>query len=209
MTNIYIYGTKRINAYNCENYVRKETSLLDVYAKVFSLWMSLYSGISFLFSKLYSKSFDKYKIIDTILNNNIKNFSKNKIQIQKINQLQEIQIQDNLLENVPFNDKNDVKGDENDNLNNIENFIDKNDKKDIFLAKRTFMDFIYNTFNKCRSEKQELICACNNIVLKYYSVENILYNQIILENLLQDYKWNNPELKNIINNNSFADLKAN
>lgn len=43
MTNIYIYGTKRINAYNCENYVRKETSLLDVYAKVFSLWMSLYS----------------------------------------------------------------------------------------------------------------------------------------------------------------------
>ena len=212
MTNIYIYGTKRINAYNCENYVRKETSLLDVYAKVFSLWMSLYSGISFLFSKLYSKSFDKYKIIDTILNNNIKNFSKNKIQIQKINQLQEIQIQDNLLENVPFNDKNDVKGDENDNLNNIENFIDKNDKKDIFLPKRTFMDFIYNTFyfeNKCRSEKQELICACNNIVLKYYSVENILYNQIILENLLQDYKWNNPELKNIINNNSFADLKAN
>ena len=78
MTKIYIYGTKRINAYNCENYVRKETSLLDVYAKVFSLWMSLYSGISFLFSKLYSKSFDKYKIIENILSRQKENLLLNK-----------------------------------------------------------------------------------------------------------------------------------
>ena len=42
---------------------------------------------------------------------------------------------------------------------------------------------------------------------KHYSVENILYNQIMIENLLRDYKWNNPELKNIFNNNSLHYLK--
>ena len=212
MMRLYIFGTKRINGVKYEDYVRRETSLLDVYAKAFSLWMSFYSGLSFLFSKLYSKSFDKYKIMDTILKNKIENFSKNKIPIQKINQLQDIQIKDNLLENDPFNDKNDVKDNENDNLNNIENFIDKNDKEEMFLPKRTFMDFIYNTFyieSKCHSEKQKLIWACNNLVLKYYSIENIIYNQIMLENLLRDYKWNNPELKNIMNNDSFAKLKEN
>ena len=29
----------------------------------------------------------------------------------------------------------------------------------------------------------------------------------MIENLLQDYKWNNPELKNILNNDSFVDIK--
>ena len=29
----------------------------------------------------------------------------------------------------------------------------------------------------------------------------------MFENLLQDYKWNNPDLKNILNNESFGYIK--
>ena len=29
------------------------------------------------------------------------------------------------------------------------------------------------------------------------SIESLLYNQLILENLLKDYKWNNPMLNNL------------
>ena len=46
-------------------------------------------------------------------------------------------------------------------------------------------------------------------MFQYYSVENILYNQIMLENLFKDYKWNNPELKDIYNNNSLYYIKNN
>ena len=47
------------------DYKRKAKSILDCYANIFSLWISLYNGFTFIFLKLYSKSFDKYKIIVT------------------------------------------------------------------------------------------------------------------------------------------------
>ena len=50
-----------------EDYKRKKNSILDSLANIFSLWISSYNLISFLFSKLYSKSFDKYKVIENIL----------------------------------------------------------------------------------------------------------------------------------------------
>ena len=59
-----------------------------------------------------------------------------------------------------------------------------------------FLDFLIHTFycNCCRrSRKQNLIVSCNNIVAKYVTIENILYNQIRLEYLWKDYKWNNLE----------------
>ena len=34
---------------------------------------------------------------------------------------------------------------------------------------------------------------------KYYSIENLVYNQFMFENLLKDYKWNNPDLNSIKN----------
>ena len=40
---------------------------------------------------------------------------------------------------------------------------------------------------------------CNNILAKYFSIENLVYNQFMLENLLKDYKWNNPDLNSINN----------
>ena len=52
-----------------------------------------------------------------------------------------------------------------------------------------------------------IISICNDIILKYYSIENIIHNQFIIENILEDYKWNNNNLKDIINNKAFIKLK--
>ena len=64
-----------------------------------------------------------------------------------------------------------------------------------------FFNFICNIFSCCfkNNNAQKCISTCNEIREKYYSIENILYNQLIMENLLKDYKWNNPDLKFIKN----------
>ena len=165
-------------------------------------------------TKLYSKNFDKYKIIENILLNQKEKYSKNKNQVNKI---KEIKIKENLIEKEPVIESNDnliinddnYKENEDDNNDDF-NFINKEEAKKRILPKRTFCDFICNTFymeDCCNIKRQKVICACNNIILKYYSIENVLYNQIMIENLLQDYKWNNPELKNILSNDSFVDIK--
>ena len=98
---------------------------------------------------------------------------------------------------------NDVDADNNSNYNNIES--------DSTLPKLRFFDFfINNIYNKkccCTSNKQELLSICNKILYKYISIDYILYNQIKLENLFKDYKWNNPKLNNIENNDLIISLK--
>jgi hypothetical protein len=55
--------------------------------------------------------------------------------------------------------------------------------------------------------KIDIINTCNAIIFKYLSIENILYSQIIFENLLKDYKWNEPNLTRIDSNFSIKKLK--
>ena len=45
-----------------------------------------------------------------------------------------------------------------------------------------------------------MISNSEEILYKYFSVDNIVYNQIIFENLMKDYIWNNPKMKSIYNN---------
>ena len=45
------------------------------------------------------------------------------------------------------------------------------------------------------------------IVYKYLSIDSLLYNQLKLEGLFKDYKWNNPSLSNIKNNIMIKNLK--
>ena len=52
-----------------------------------------------------------------------------------------------------------------------------------------------------------MIELCNNIVSKYSSIDVILSYQIIFENLMKDYKWNENYLKNISNNNLIKKLE--
>ena len=52
-----------------------------------------------------------------------------------------------------------------------------------------------------------LLNICNNIVSKYISIDHILDNLLKFENLLKDYKWNNPSLNNLDNIDLITDLK--
>ena len=49
-------------------------------------------------------------------------------------------------------------------------------------------------------KKEKLISLCNDILYNYMSIDSILYNQIILENLFKDYEWKNPYLNRIESN---------
>ena len=72
-----------------------------------------------------------------------------------------------------------------------------------------FMDFILNNFNcKCckKRNQAEIIDICNEILSKYISVDIILYNQIMMENILNDYKWNDPKLSSLKSNDLILKL---
>ena len=88
--------------------------------------------------------------------------------------------------------------------------MDDNDER--VIPKLRFIDFMINSFysDKCckNSNRQQIISSCNDLVSKYYTVEDIIYNQIKIENLLKDYKWNDPKLKYIENNEFVTELKS-
>ena len=79
---------------------------------------------------------------------------------------------------------------------------DNLDEKSIKMIRLQLFDYllinVYSLKN-WKSNKQEVITLCKEIILKYFSVEHLLYNEIKLENLFLDYKWNNPNLKYIKN----------
>ena len=69
-------------------------------------------------------------------------------------------------------------------------------KENLELSLPKFLDFLIHKFYfKCcrHSRKQNLISSCHDIVAKYITIESILYNQMKLEYLWKDYKWNNPQ----------------
>ena len=54
---------------------------------------------------------------------------------------------------------------------------------------------------KKKKKPQKIIHKCNQIIEKYASIDMLIKNQILIENLLKDYKWNDPNLNNVENNN--------
>ena len=61
----------------------------------------------------------------------------------------------------------------------------------------------------CKYEKQqEILQLCNTINMRYLSLDSILYNQIMIENLLHDYNWNNSLLNDVKNNELILKLKT-
>ena len=124
----------------------------------------------------------------------------------------------------------------NDDLNKEENLIDKqngsnldknalsindeiineNDREIINkdfnegFPRLSFFDYLFNEIydGRCgKLKKRHLIQKCNEIVSKYYSIECVVSYLIKLENLLKDYRWNNPGLNNLENNELILDLK--
>ena len=195
---------KIINLFEGVNlYKRKKISIWDYLANIAALGTTLFNGLCKIFSLLYSKNFDSYKIIDNILSKNTK---KEKIIKIKENVISNSRLENNLIDKNISNNEDFIIND----LGEV-NLENEDDNKMIKkLPKLRFYDFFFNNvYSKCCKyiKRQKLIDSCDNILYKYHSIENILYNQILFENLMKDYHWNNPELKSIHKNDLIRDLK--
>ena len=156
---------------------------------------------------------DNYKILGKILNSpkepikKIELSSNFNIEEEKDNKIKDLDKKDPLIDEALNENKMNIK--ESDfNKETNENNIDEDNS--IVLDKLSFIDYFYNNiYSKCckRRRNQELINSVNEIVYKYLSIDSLLYNQLKLEGLFKDYKWNNPSLSNIKNNIMIKNLK--
>ena len=199
-------------------YIRIKKSILDIFANIGALFSSIFTIFSYLFD-FYSQNYDNYKLIKSILsepkiisiNSNIKIPRMKTIKFENINRNNKNIIQNDnqsfdTSKSVPFKSKGFNKQ-KNDNAQNKFNFKYISD-----LIEINFMHFLLNHiyFKKIhRRKEQKNIDICNNILAKYISIDIILYNQIIFENFLKDYKWNDNNLKSIWNNNLIKNLNSN
>ena len=221
-TNFTINGTKYkglgdINTYldyeHYEEYKRTKKNILDTISNICSLSLTIFNVLSVCIN-FYSQNFNNYKIIEKILEN------KNTIKIKntKYDLNNDTNKKDSLLEknddknNLCINDEDTDKLDEENNQENNDNYnnINEEQNKNRNLPKLTFFDYFFNYiyFEKCcKIRKQKIISKCNEIISKYYSIENIIYNQILLENLFKDYKRINKGIMTYENNELIIQLK--
>ena len=194
---VFLYLIFRPNLEEYERYSRKKISFLDVLADVSALASTVLDLMSLAYGFLYSQNYDNYKIIENILtkkmNININNIN-DKIEDEG-NEKTKIELQADLIDN---------KTEEKENIDEIdirekkqeEEKEKKRPSENLGLPSPKIYDFLFHElYFKCfgPSSKQALIDSCNDIVAKYTTIENLLYNQIRLEYLWKDYKWNNPQ----------------
>jgi hypothetical protein len=189
---LYIFRSKNY-CNDIIEYKRKKVSVIDLIANICSLALTIFNAFKLGFSILYSSSFDNYKIIDRIL-------STRDISMEKISKKTE-DTKSPLLTELKEIDEENANEYENEKKDKLIEAKKVEENKQSILPKYHFFDFICNIFSCCfkNNNAQKCISACNEIKQKYYSIENILYNQFMMENLLKDYKWNNPDLKFIKN----------
>ena len=192
---LYIISMPNIREY--ERYSRKEISFLDVLANVTALASTVLDLMALAYGFLYSQNYDNYKIIENILtkkmNININNIS-NKIEDED-DEKTKIELQADLIENKTEEKENIDKIDIKENKQE-EQKEKKEPSENLDLPSPKIFDFLFHElYFKCfgPSSKQALIDSCNDIVAKYTTIENLLYNQIRLEYLWKDYKWNDPQ----------------
>ena len=214
LCNIYF----RVDNTQFIEYFRKRISELDIIANILSLIANIFSCVKIGYG-FYSNYFINFKIVEKILNKNIPTKKILKIeQSSEMNDLENnkfISINDDIKEkcldknnnednqNSDNNNKDDAFEIESDNYESLSQDIPK-------LKKLHFFDFFLNNiYSLCKKRKaQKIIHLCNKIVYKYASIDTLVQNQIILENLFKDYKWNQPSLNNEENNNLFIQLKT-
>ena len=94
---------------------------------------------------------------------------------------------------------------------------DVNDNKEdnlkinsVVLNELCCCEYVFNNFYcKCckKYNSQDLINKVKDITYEYLSMERLLYNQILLENLIKDYRWNDPALNDIQNSEVIIKLR--
>ena len=196
-----------------DNYIRTKTTLFNVISGICSLCLTIYNGFIFVYCFFYARKYDNYKIIEKILLKsgrmplNNKEKKDNLIELSCDSGKKDIsslkKVNDNKDNNPTYKIKKNI-------IYNYEYEDKKSDEESKILPYSYFYDFIFNNIycNSCSSKKQEIISLCNNIIIKYYSVDNIVYNQMKLENLFKDYKWNDQSLNTIENNKMINELKS-
>ena len=190
-----------------DQYKRTKISIFDVIANICSLSMTIMGGFAYFFSNYYSNSYDNYEIIEKILSkkksgNINKDFDKENI----------INKESSNTEAILRNSNTDGIDIEEPEKKEEEKLIIKEEDKRT-LPKIKFIDFILNNlpFDKCcgKSKSQAILSSCNELISEYYTVEYIIYNQMMLENLLKDYKWNDPSLNNVEANKFINKITSN
>lgn len=200
-------------------YTRRKKGKLDILAKITAL-VSLMKVILINIYEYFLNNYKNYIIIknffhkklkinfnesktDTyyemkeldnfdIINDNALNRNKNKkiIDLTKeyplINKI-------NIKKESTINKYNNNCGNENENNTIINEFNDLN----CFCY---YVNYIFCKNSMRFKKKEKLISLCNDILYNYMSIDSILYNQIILENLFKDYEWKNPYLNRIESN---------
>jgi hypothetical protein len=193
-----------------DEYTRTKKSFLVLLSDVYSLSLGVFKTLSLFLAMFYSNNFDNYKIFEKLIYDikPVKRDRISKIEIIKSS------INDSLLDKKERNSDLNDDDEENKNLGKENIIHDINESKKetmekMILPNFRFIDFLFNNCyikKICKNNKQEIINNCNKLINKYYSIESILYNQIKMEQLLQDYKWNNQELANIKNNEIIIDI---
>ena len=206
-----------------EKYSRTKISILDALTNVAALSTSALNLMSLVYGFLYSENFDNYKLIETLLTKRMEinihnNRLSNKDNIDEV-EGEKIELKTDLIEGE--NEKSDMNingiGDEEKEYENPKGkkekkTVEKNHKENLDLPKPKFFDFLIHKFycKSCKSSRrQNLIGSCNDIMAKYVTIENLLYNQMKLECLWKDYKWNNPQNERNQKDNLILDLKEN
>ena len=193
---------------NYMEFNRKTISIFDVLATVGALFTTLKSIFSFIFG-LYSYNFDNYKIVEKIISRTANLSTK---EIKDIND--EIPKEQIELKDQIESDKGETLLEVNeDNKKMVDDNKEKESNlKPVFkIPKFHFYDFLYNNVycDCCKpSSTQGIISSCNDLISKYYSIDAVIYNQLRLDNLFKDYKWNNPQLNNITNNDLISQIKT-
>jgi len=207
---LLLYLESHLNYLDYEKYTRKKISFLDTLASVAALGSTVLGLMSSVYAVLYSENYDKFKIIENILTKKMKiNIHNNDFKKEdKTKEEKMMELKTDLI--ITENENNNLNIKESDEENEEDDFT-KSYKESANLPSPRFLDFlIHNFYFKCckPSIKQALISSCNDIVSKYITIENIIYNQIKLEYLWKDYKWNNPQYEKQQKDDLIKNLKA-
>ena len=189
-----------------EKYSRKKVSVLDILANIASLSSTALNLMGLVYGILYAENYNNFKIIENILTKklkiNINKNTKNEEDLEKV----KLELKGDLIEkDLIENEKNEL-----DRNENVEEEGENMKNSSINLSIPRFFNFLLHKFySKCcgYSSRHILINSCNDIVAKYTTIENILYNQMRLECLWKDYKWNNPQFQKKYKEDLILDLK--
>ena len=200
---LYVFNS--VNEFN--NYIeykRKKISIFDILANICSLSLTIYNGFQFVFIFFYSENFDNYKIIQKILTKSDMSFKKD------INKIDDVKSDNSSPLLTELKNVDDVENEKEKDM--TEKVVEIKDTKNSPLPKFHFFHFICNIFSSIcfkKSKAQKCLDNFNEIIQKYNSVDSIIYNQLMIEILLKDYKWNNPNLYSIKNIELFDKLRKN